>query len=93
MLNMITFERDGVRSVSRNRPTGESYYQLLDEAIELYLRRNGMSQASLAKEMGMAENTFSWKRRGVREFTLKEAAHLCDLTGISLDKVIGMEVA
>lgn len=79
--------------MARNRPTGEFYFKALDEAIELYMRRNGMSQAELAREMGMAENTFSWKRRGIHEFTLNEATRLCDMTGVSLDKATGREVA
>ena len=66
-------------------PTGPYYHQAIDEAIELYLRRNGMTQAELAAQMEMSEPTFSWKRRGVRDFALGEASRLCDLLGIALD--------
>ena len=44
-----------------------------------------MTQAELADQMGMATNTFSWKRRGIREFTLTEAARLCKIIGYGLD--------
>lgn len=49
------------------------YYPAIDEAIAAYLRRRNLKQAQLASEMGMAENTSSWKRRGVRDWSLPEA--------------------
>ena len=65
------------------------YYKALDEAVTLHLKRNGMTQEELASQMGMAPNTFSWKRRGIREFSLGEASRLADIVGISLDEAIG----
>lgn len=67
----------------------------LDAAIAAYQRERGITQADLAKEMGMAQNTFSWKRRGVgnSEFSLSEAARLADLMGASIDELVGREVA
>lgn len=61
------------------------YFKSLDDEITLYLRRTGKTQAQLAEEVGMAENTFSWKRRGVRdkEFSLDEVVRVA--------KTIGME--
>lgn len=64
------------------------YYPVLDEAIAAYMRRSGLNQAEFAQKMGMAPNTFSWKRRGVREFSLSEATKICDITGISLADAI-----
>lgn len=59
----------------------------LDAEIAAYLRRTGMTQAELAERMGMSENTFSWKRRGVdgKEFSMSEAIELSKLTDKSLD--------
>ena len=70
--------------------TGEHYYPALDEAVAVYLRHHGMTQEEFARDvMGMATNTFSWKRRGVREFTLTEAAILADALGLPLPDLIG----
>ena len=70
--------------------TGEFYFPALDEAIAVYLRRAGMTQEEFAGEvMGMAPNTFSWKRRGVREFTLSEATRLADALGMPLASPVG----
>ncbi len=60
------------------------YYPGIDEAILLYLHSRSITQAKLAEEMGMSEPTFSWKRRGVRDFTLGEAKKLCNILGIDL---------
>lgn len=65
------------------------YYEALDEAVTLHLKRNGMTQEELAAQMDMAPNTFSWKRRGIREFSLGEAARLADIVGVSLDEATG----
>ena len=62
----------------------------LDSAISEYMRENGMTQAEMAERLGMAENTLSWKRRGVREFSLGEAAQVADLTGKSLDYLVSV---
>ena len=67
------------------------YYEAFDEAVTLYLKRNVLTQDALAAQMGMAPNTFSWKRRGIREFSLAEAAKLADIVGISLDDAVGRE--
>ena len=70
-------------------------YPNLDAEIAAYLRRTGKTQAELASEMGMSENTFSWKRRGCmkREFTLSEASKLAQLMGKSLDYLAGRDGA
>lgn len=69
--------------------TGEYYHPALDEALAVFLRRNGMTQEEFARNvMGMAPNTFSWKRRGVREFSLSEAIAISDAIGAPLDDLI-----
>lgn len=60
----------------------------IDEAVAAYLRRTGKTQAELAEEIGMSENSLSWKRRGIREFKLSEVARLADICGFSLDDVL-----
>lgn len=59
----------------------------IDEAIAAYMRREGLTQKQVAEKLGMAENTLSWKRRGIREFTLGEAIKVAKLTGSSLDEM------
>lgn len=63
------------------------HYPKLDTALAAHQRANGLTQADMAAHVGMAENTFSWKRRGVKELSLSEATRLCDLLGASLDDV------
>ena len=67
----------------------------LDAEIAAYLRRTGMTQAELAERMGMSENTFSWKRRGVdgKEFSMTEAVALSEMTGKSLDYLVSGMIA
>ena len=65
------------------------YFESLDDAITLHLRKTGKTQAQLASEMDMAENTFSWKRRGVREWSLTDACQLARICGMeSIDGVL-----
>lgn len=61
------------------------YFESLDNAIALYLRKSGKTQAQLAKEVGMAENTFSWKRRGAngKEFSLDEIRTVAKVIGLT----------
>lgn len=59
----------------------------IDEAIAAYLRRSGKTQAELAKELGMSENTLSWKRRGIREFKFSEVVKVTEITGFSIDEM------
>lgn len=59
----------------------------IDEAIAAYLRRNGKTQAELAKELGMSENTLSWKRREIREFKFSEVVKVTEITGFSIDEM------
>lgn len=63
-------------------------FRTIDEAVAAYLRRTGKTQAELAEELGMSENSLSWKRRGIREFKLSEVARLADICGFSLDDVL-----
>lgn len=69
------------------------YYEKLDYAVTMYLKKSGKTQEDLAAQMGMAPNTFSWKRRGIREFSLPEASRLCDLVGMTLDEATGRALA
>lgn len=63
-----------------------TYFSVIDEAVLIYLKRNRMTQAALATEMEMSENTFSWKRRGVRDWSMSEAVRLYRILGIPLDE-------
>lgn len=63
----------------------------IDEAIAAYLHRSGKTQAELAEELGMSENTLSWKRRGVREFKVSEVVKISEITGFSLDEMLPKE--
>ncbi|WP_291288627.1 helix-turn-helix transcriptional regulator [Enorma sp.] len=63
----------------------------IDEAIAAYLRRSGKTQAELAEELGMSENTLSWKRRRKREFKLSEVIRIAEVTGCSLDEMVPKE--
>lgn len=65
------------------------YFPQIDEAITLYLKRTGETQADLASEMGMASNTFSWKRRGVREWSLSELVRLSQILGRPPSELLG----
>lgn len=66
------------------REQAKYHHQALDDEITLYLKRHSMTQSDLAKMMGMTENTFSWKRRGIRDFSLTEAIALCNILNIEL---------
>lgn len=66
-----------------------TYYQPLDDAITLYLKHNRMTQAQFASEIGIAENTLSWKRRGIKDWNLSEVVKACDIVGITLDAAVG----
>lgn len=59
----------------------------IDEAIAAYLRRSGKTQAELAKELGMSENTLNWKRREIREFKFSEVVKVTEITGFSIDEM------
>lgn len=64
----------------------------IDEAIAAYLRRTGKTQSELADDLGMSENTLSWKRRGIREFKFSEVIKIAEITGCSLDEMVHKEV-
>lgn len=74
--------------MSAIKATAQFSFPALDDAIALYLRRNNMTQADFAADMEMSENTLSWKRRGVREWTLSEAVKACRIVGITLDAAV-----
>lgn len=65
----------------------------IDEAIAAYMRREGLTQKQVAEKLGMSENTLSWKRRGIREFSFNEAIQIAKLTGFSLDEMTHEGVA
>ncbi|WP_139651788.1 helix-turn-helix domain-containing protein [Raoultibacter phocaeensis] len=67
----------------------EMYYPNLDLALTVYMKRVGMTQSDLAKAMPMSSNSFSWKRRGIRDWTLPEAVKIADMVGMSLDDLTG----
>lgn len=61
------------------------YFQSLDEQIAAYLRREHKTQDQLARELGMAPNTFSWKRRGAegKEFSVSEVRRVAKKIGLT----------
>jgi transcriptional regulator with XRE-family HTH domain len=61
------------------------YFKSLDTEIAAYLRKEHMTQEELAKKLGMAPNTFSWKRRGVdgKEFSVAEVRRVAEEIGLS----------
>lgn len=63
------------------------YYEALDDAVTLWLRKNRENRENLAKMLGMAPNTLMWKLRGDREFTLSEALQLAEIVGVPLDRL------
>lgn len=67
--------------------TANSAVKKLDACIAGYLRSNGITQADLAAEIGISEVSLSYKRRGIRQFTLVEVCKLADLMGVDLDEI------
>lgn len=76
-------------NASTDKEVKRMFFSKLDEEIAAYMRRNSINQEEMASRLRMSSNTFSWKRRGVREFSLSEAIELCDLLGITLDEATG----
>lgn len=66
------------------------YHVQIDNAITLYLRRNSMTQAQMAEQLGMSENTLRWKRQGKNEFTLSELLTVSEMCGLTPDEMLGM---
>lgn len=64
------------------------YFKQIDDAITVHLRHTGKTQMQLAKELGVAPNTFSWKRRGVREWTLSEVSKLSEILGTTPSELL-----
>ena len=52
-----------------------------------------MTQAELADELGMSENSLSWKRRGIRDWNVSEAVKVCNIVGITLDEAVAVPTA
>ena len=78
----------------QKKETGPYYIPAIDDAVAVYLNQHGMSQENFAKTvMGMSANSFRWKRRGEREFTISEASKLASVLGISLDRALGLKAA
>lgn len=67
--------------------TADSAVKKLDAHIAGYLRSNGIKQSDLANEIGISEVSLSYKRRGIRQFTLAEVCKLADLIGVDLDEI------
>lgn len=70
---------------------GPLYYEAIDDAVTLWLRKNHENRENLARMLGMAPNTLMWKLRGTREFTLSEALHLAEIVGAPLDSLVARE--
>lgn len=69
------------------------YFEALDDLIAEHLRKTGKTQEELAREMGMAPNTFSWKRNGKdgKEFKASELVTIADITGVDLADVMAAQ--
>lgn len=52
------------------------------------IAEKGMTQSSLAKIIGMSENSLSRKLRGRRQFSLSEAVTICNVLEIENPKEI-----
>ena len=66
------------------------YFEALDDAIAAYLNKTGKTKAEFADELGMSANSLRWKRNGEngKEWSLSEAALVCDVIGSDLADVM-----
>lgn len=48
----------------------------------------GLSQKNMASKMGISENTYINKEKGITKFFIDEACRFCDIVGIPLEKII-----
>ena len=51
----------------------------------------GLSQAQLAKEMGLSQNTISQYETGVLEPNIKTIKKLCEYFGVTAGYLLGLE--
>lgn len=53
--------------------------------LKAEMARNGKTNMSMARFLGVSENTFSFKLNGKREFTLDEINKIAALFNVSID--------
>jgi transcriptional regulator with XRE-family HTH domain len=64
-------------------------YPTIEAEIARHKTITGEGKEVIAKRMGMSSNSFRWKLRGQREFTVTELVALAEILGInSVDKLI-----
>lgn len=64
------------------------YFKGIDVSLAAFMRANGLTQADVAKAMGMSESALSKRRRGIVTFDLREASKLASFMGRSLDELL-----
>lgn len=66
------------------------YFEALDDAIAVHLNKTGKTKAEFAAEIGMSANSLRWKSKGEnnKEWTLDEAARVCDVIGVDFVDVM-----
>ncbi len=69
-----------------NKTKPRVYFPAVDEAFAVYQLRTGKTLEDIAKQLHMAYNTFTAKRRGEGEFTFTEILHVCNLLGLTLEE-------
>lgn len=66
------------------------YFEALDDAIAVHLNKTGKTRGEFANEIGMSNNSLRWKSKGEngKEWSLSEAAKVCDVIGCDLADVM-----
>ena len=56
----------------------------INDAVAIYLFKNGKTREDLADAMGMSSNTLRSKLSGKSEFKFSEVDKICEITGIEI---------
>lgn len=59
----------------------------INDAVAIYLFKNGKSRGDLADAMGMSRKTLRLKLSGESELTLSEVDKLCEITGVDISSI------
>lgn len=65
---------------------------MLGMELKLYRVRNGLSQADLASQLGVAQNSVSQWESGKRSPTLKKLARIASILGCPVETLFPVEV-
>lgn len=60
---------------------------MIKNNLKSYRAKAGLTQGEVAKKIGIAPNSYSFKENGKREFTLSEAKAIADIFGDTIDKI------